>query len=66
MRRLNNARVALKHHGTLPSQLDIEAFPREHDQLSLEIIQPIRVPCESSGHLHVIEYVSPESAPARN
>jgi len=26
MRRLNRARVALKHHGTLPSTLDIEAF----------------------------------------
>lgn len=26
MRRLNRARVALKHHGTLPSKLDIEAF----------------------------------------
>ena len=26
MRRLNSARVALKHHGTLPSNLDIEAF----------------------------------------
>ena len=26
MRRLNKARVALKHHGTLPSKLDIEAF----------------------------------------
>ena len=26
MRRLNGARVGLKHHGTLPSKLDIEAF----------------------------------------
>ncbi len=26
MRRLNKARVALKHHGTLPSKLDIESF----------------------------------------
>jgi len=26
IRRLNKARVALKHHGTLPSNLDIEAF----------------------------------------
>jgi len=26
MRRLNQVRVALKHHGTLPSKLDIEAF----------------------------------------
>lgn len=26
MRRLNKARVALKHHGILPSKLDIEAF----------------------------------------
>lgn len=26
MRRLNNARVSLKHHGTLPSALDIEGF----------------------------------------
>jgi hypothetical protein len=26
MRRLNRARVALKHHGTFPSDLDIEAF----------------------------------------
>jgi hypothetical protein len=26
MRRLNKSRVALKHHGTLPSSLDIEAF----------------------------------------
>ena len=26
MRRLNKARVALKHHGTLPSKLDLEAF----------------------------------------
>ena len=26
MRRLNKARVSIKHHGTLPSQLDIESF----------------------------------------
>jgi len=26
MRRLNKARVALKHHGTFPSDLDIESF----------------------------------------
>jgi len=26
MRRLNKARVSIKHHGTLPSQIDIEAF----------------------------------------
>ena len=26
MRRLNKARVALKHHGTFPSQMDIESF----------------------------------------
>ena len=26
MRRLNKGRVALKHHGTLPSKLDVEAF----------------------------------------
>ena len=26
MQRLNKARVALKHHGTLPSKLDLEAF----------------------------------------
>lgn len=26
MRRLNKSRVALKHHGTLPSKLDLEAF----------------------------------------
>jgi len=26
MRRLNKSRVALKHHGTLPSKLDIESF----------------------------------------
>ena len=26
MRRLNKARVALKHHGTLPSKLDLESF----------------------------------------
>lgn len=26
MRRLNKSRVALKHHGTLPSKMDIEAF----------------------------------------
>lgn len=26
MRRMNKARVALKHHGTLPSKLDLEAF----------------------------------------
>jgi hypothetical protein len=26
MRRLNNSRVALKHHGTLPSKLDIDDF----------------------------------------
>jgi len=26
MARLNKARVSLKHHGTLPSKLDIEAF----------------------------------------
>lgn len=26
MKRLNNSRVALKHHGTLPTKQDIEAF----------------------------------------
>src|SRR6266496_2832550 len=26
MRRLNKARVALKHHGTFPSKLDVESF----------------------------------------
>jgi len=26
MRRMNKSRIALKHHGTLPSKLDIEAF----------------------------------------
>lgn len=26
MKRLNNSRVALKHHGTLPTKLDVEAF----------------------------------------
>src|SRR5438874_2645254 len=26
MRRMNKSRVALKHHGTLPSRLDVDAF----------------------------------------
>jgi len=39
-RRLNNSRVALKHHGTLPSSLDIESF-RNTAQLSFEDSVPI-------------------------
>ncbi len=41
MRRLNRARVALKHHGTLPSKLDIEAFRTSATNFFEENTSPI-------------------------
>jgi len=41
MRRLNGARVALKHHGTSPSKLDIEAFRASATNFFEENTHPI-------------------------
>jgi hypothetical protein len=63
MRRLNKARVALKHHGTFPSVLDVKAFRAAvtgfyHDNTS--IIFGI-----AFDEVSLIEFVNPESARKR-
>lgn len=60
MRRLNKARVALKHSGTLPSKLDIEAF-RATSKLFFEEATNLIFKIEFS-QISLIEYVSPEEA----
>lgn len=60
MRRLNKARVALKHHGTLPSHLDIEAF-RASATNFFEENAPIVFPVEFSD-ISMIELVVCEDA----
>jgi hypothetical protein len=60
MRRLNKARVALKHHGTLPSKLDIEAFraaTASFFEESTELVFGIEF-----INISLIEYVSPEKS----
>ena len=60
MRRLNKARVALKHHGTFPSNLDIESFRvsttsffRDNTRLVFGIML---------DDISLIEFVNPESS----
>lgn len=60
MRRLNKARVALKHHGTFPSNLDIEAFRASVTnffQDNTPIIFSINL-----SEVSLIEFVNPESS----
>lgn len=63
MRRLNKARVAIKHNGTLPSQFDIEAFRASTVNFFKDNCQIIfGLPLEK---ISLIELVRPESARAR-
>jgi hypothetical protein len=58
MRRLNKARVALKHHGTFPSDLDIEAFratATSFFQDNTPIVFGLNL-----DDVSLVEYVSPE------
>lgn len=60
MRRLNKARVSLKHHGTFPSQLDIESFRGSvtsffGDNSPLVFGIPL-------ADVSLVEYVNPQSA----
>lgn len=60
MRRLNKARVALKHSGTLPSDLDVEAF-RATATSFLQDNTPLVFGVEFDG-VSLAEYVNPESS----
>jgi hypothetical protein len=62
MRRLNKARVALKHHGTLPSRLDVESF-RATVTSFLEESTPL-VFGTPFAEISLSAFVSPESARA--
>jgi hypothetical protein len=60
MRRLNKARVAMKHHGTFPSELDLESFRasttsffKDNSKLVFGI---------SFDEVSLIEFVKPETA----
>lgn len=60
MRRLNKARVALKHHGTQPSKIDLEAFRAtitNFFQENCTLIFGIDFPSIS-----MIDFIEPESA----
>ena len=63
MRRLNKSRVALKHHGTFPSELDIESF-RASTTSFFEENTPL-VFDVNLGSISLIEFVNPESARER-
>ena len=63
MRRLNKARVALKHHGTTPSSEDIVAF-RETVVRFFEESSPVLFGIHFS-RLTLVEFVEPESARKR-
>lgn len=60
MRRLNKARVALKHHGTFPSDLDIEGF-RATTVSFFHENTPV-VFAVSLEDISLIEFVNPEAA----
>jgi len=60
MRRLNKARVAIKHHGTFPSALDIEAFRGSVTNFFSDNT-PI-VFGLSITDVSLVEYVNPESS----
>lgn len=63
MRRLNKSRVALKHHGTMPSRLDIEAF-RSGVQAFFESTVPLvfRIDLASVSLAHLVENEATRSA----
>lgn len=63
MRRLNKSRVALKHHGTFPSELDIESFRASTTSFFGENT-PLVFGVEL-GSISLIEFVNPESARKR-
>lgn len=60
MRRLNKARVALKHHGTFPSDLDIESF-RASTTNFFQDNTPL-VFGVALDDISLIEFVNPESS----
>jgi hypothetical protein len=60
MRRLNKARVALKHHGTFPSDLDIEAF-RANTMSFFQDNTPL-VFGLSFEDVSLVEFVNPEAS----
>ncbi|MFH1419661.1 MAG: hypothetical protein ABII12_15405 [Planctomycetota bacterium] len=60
MRRLNKARVGLKHHGTFPSDLDTEAF-RAAVTAFFQENTPVVFGIELDD-VSLVEYVNPESA----
>lgn len=60
IRRLNKARVALKHHGILPSKTDIEAY-RASSKLFFEEATVLVFGLEFYS-ISLIEYVSPEES----
>ena len=63
MRRLNKARVALKHNVTLPSQLDIEAFRASTIAFFTDNTSIV---CEKAlEDISLIELVIPESSRSR-
>jgi hypothetical protein len=60
MRRLNNARVALKHHGTLPSELNIEDFCGRVTSFfndNTPVVFGV-----SFAEISLVEYVNPEAS----
>lgn len=60
MRRLNKARVALKHHGTFPSNLDIESFRASATnffQDNTPVVFGLNL-----ADVSLIEFVNPESS----
>jgi hypothetical protein len=60
MRRLNKARVALKHHGTFPANLDIDSF-RSATASFFEANSPL-VFGVAIAEVSLVEFVNPESA----
>ncbi|MCC7568799.1 MAG: hypothetical protein KO463_04200 [Candidatus Methanofastidiosa archaeon] len=60
MRRLNKARVALKHHGTFPSDLDIESFRATVTAFFKDNTQLV-FGC-ALDDISLVELVNPESA----
>jgi hypothetical protein len=60
MRRLNKARVALKHHGTFPSDLDIEAFRGSTTSFFEDNI--FLIFGVTLNEVSLIEFVNPESS----
>jgi hypothetical protein len=63
MRRLSKARAALKHHGTFPSDLDIEGFRASTTnffQVNVPLIFAVTL-----AEVSLIEFVNPESSRQR-